>query len=667
MRLSSTLAAVVSCLSLQALPAQDLNPAGQPFPEVRLSRTHKAAAIEQALGRQLPAVARWYGLSETALRQVLRRDHSILADRTGRLAYACHGAVAAGSTAEAGEGVAAAAPFPLDQTFALHSRPGAQRTLHLDFDGHTTSGTNWNTAFNGGNAFVTPAFDLDGNPAGFSDAELERIQKIWQRVAEDYAPFDVNVTTAEPGLEALRRSPSTDPAYGIRVCIGGSSYDWFKQGAGGVAYVGSFNWPSDTPCFVFPAQLGAGNEKYVAEAASHEVGHTLGLNHDGQTNGTEYYQGHGNWAPIMGVGYYRDVVQFSRGDYPLANNLQDDLAVMQTYGAPLRGDDVGDSILNATALPASDLTVSGVISTAGDADLFQFSTAGGSASFATQSPSPSPNLDVLLALYDGAGNLVTSQDASGSLPGALTATLAPGTYYLAVEGTAPGDPLTAYTDYGSLGAYALSGSVLPADNQPPVAAVSATPLSGTAPLEVQFSSAGSADPDGSLAGYNWDFGDGSAQVVTAEASHVYTQPGIYTASLVVYDNGGLSATATVTITVSAPPVEQSLHIGGLLMQLNTTRGGSAATATVTVLDAQGAPVAGAAVNGVWSGLTSGTASGLTNAQGQVSFQSKRVKKGGTFTFTVSGVSAAGYTYDAAANTATSGSISTPSSGSSGRR
>ena len=69
--------------------------------------------------------------------------------------------------------------------------------------------------------------------------------------------------------------------------------------------------------------LGAGNEKYVAEAASHEAGHNMGLSHDG-TSTAAYYGGQGSgatgWAPIMGVGYYKNLSQWSKGEYALANN-----------------------------------------------------------------------------------------------------------------------------------------------------------------------------------------------------------------------------------------------------------------------------------------------------------------------------------------------------------
>ena len=43
-----------------------------------------------------------------------------------------------------------------------------------------------------------PAMDLAGNGASFTNAELLQVQDIYQRVAEDYAPFDVDVTTEEP-------------------------------------------------------------------------------------------------------------------------------------------------------------------------------------------------------------------------------------------------------------------------------------------------------------------------------------------------------------------------------------------------------------------------------------------------------------------------------------
>lgn len=180
-------------------------------------------------------------------------------------------------------------PTALLDTFRLHSNPGASKRIYLDFDGHVTSGTIWNSNYTGGQNIVTPAFDIDGNTTAFSDSERERIQLIWERVSEDYIPFNVDVTTEDPGAAALTNSGGTDSEWGIRIVIGGSSYDWWGAGNGGLAYVGSFNWSSDTPGFVFPANLGGGAEKYTAEAISHEAGHALGLNHDGRMSPVEEY------------------------------------------------------------------------------------------------------------------------------------------------------------------------------------------------------------------------------------------------------------------------------------------------------------------------------------------------------------------------------------------
>ncbi|HEX4945354.1 MAG TPA: glycoside hydrolase family 44 protein [Blastocatellia bacterium] len=94
--------------------------------------------------------------------------------------------------------------------------------------------------------------------------------------------------------------------------------------------------------------------------------------------------------------------------------------------------------------------------------------------------------------------------------------------------------------------------VIPAafGNQPPVAAATASPTNGIAPLAVNFNGSGSSDADGAIVSYAWDFGDGTtgAGVTT---SHTYTTAGTFTARLTVTDDKGASASVTSTITVSA--------------------------------------------------------------------------------------------------------------------
>ena len=97
---------------------------------------------------------------------------------------------------------------------------------------------------------------------------MDSIQYIWQRVAEDFLPYGVDVTTQDPGIEGLRKLEHR--RCGLRAA-GGHLADQLvqHQRRRRVAYIGSFNWNTDTPCFVFTAQLRR-NEKYIAEAPSHE-------------------------------------------------------------------------------------------------------------------------------------------------------------------------------------------------------------------------------------------------------------------------------------------------------------------------------------------------------------------------------------------------------------
>ena len=265
-------------LSINAEAAPTDRPPG--FPDLSLKVRARGEAAITAAGTKLPAVAAFYRMSEADLKKRLREDKMLWMDEQGRLLYICVFDVPhVGETLMADVSPIDNGPVDHTQTFLLHSRKGSSKVIYLDFDGHDASTTSW-----GADAIGVP-FDIDGNESNFSTIERERIQYIWQRVAEDFAIYDIDVTTEDPGTEALRKVGASDAAYGIRVVIAGASGDWYGS-AGGVAYVGSFNWDSDTPCWVFPGSLSQ-TEKNIAEATSHEIGHTLALNHDGKTNGTE--------------------------------------------------------------------------------------------------------------------------------------------------------------------------------------------------------------------------------------------------------------------------------------------------------------------------------------------------------------------------------------------
>ncbi|GAB1510066.1 PQQ-dependent sugar dehydrogenase [Actinophytocola sp. KF-1] len=111
----------------------------------------------------------------------------------------------------------------------------------------------------------------------------------------------------------------------------------------------------------------------------------------------------------------------------------------------------------------------------------------------------------------------------------------------------------------------------PAGNQAPTARASADRTSGTAPLTVTFSSAGSSDPEGGALSYLWTFGDGTTSTA-ANPVKTYTTNGQRTATLTVTDPGGRTATANVTITVgnTAPTVTLTTPADGALFSFGDT-------------------------------------------------------------------------------------------------
>lgn len=89
-------------------------------------------------------------------------------------------------------------------------------------------------------------------------------------------------------------------------------------------------------------------------------------------------------------------------------------------------------------------------------------------------------------------------------------------------------------------------------NQSPSAIAAATPISGSAPLTVNFSSAGSMDPEGTALTYSWDFGDGTTSTA-ANPTHVYAQSGQYVARLTISDGENSSFSTPIVIAVGTPP------------------------------------------------------------------------------------------------------------------
>lgn len=459
---------------------------------------------------------------------------------------------------------------------AFSSLPGANHTIYLDFDGQTVTSTSWNSYYNQ-TTLVAQPFNLDSDASTFSATELARIEEAWKSVAEDFRPFNVNVTTVDPGIEALRKSGTGDTQWGVRAIITNESTMVTNTaeycGCGGIAYIDSFSWSSDTPVWVYTT-----GGKSIAEAASHEVGHSLGLSHDGLTDGTGYYSGHGSgetgWASIMGVGYYQNVSQWDRGEYYNSNNGgssanygdgPDDLAIITGTAGPgngfsYRADDHGNTTATASALTTAVTAVSGsgIIERTTDVDVFSFATGAGQVTLNIVPYTPGPNLDIKAELFDSSNNLIATSNSSTVLSAAFSLNLAAGQYYLRVDGTGWGNPSastpTGYSEYGSLGQYTIAGTVVDPGSLPAVSVADASEdeTAGSINFTLTLST-----PATTTSTVNWTAVNGSAtggQDFVAANGTVTFEAGAATAnvSVLLLDDAVYEGNEQFTIALSSP-------------------------------------------------------------------------------------------------------------------
>ena len=136
------------------------------------------------------------------------------------------------------------------------------------------------------------------------------------------------------------------------------------------------------------------------------------------------------------------------------------------------------------------------------------------------------------------------------------------------------------------------GNPPPAANQPPIAWFTTGGAGGAAPWTVTFDATGSRDPDGTIASYSWEFGDGGTGTGPTP-TWTYARPGFFTPRLVVTDNRGAEAVAVDSaVVVTAPAGTGQGSIRGVVwhdQDGNGVRGGGEAgvAGSVVFLDADG--------------------------------------------------------------------------------
>ena len=225
--------------------------------------------------------------------------------------------------------------------------------------------------------------------------------------------------------------------------------------------------------------------------------------------------------------------------------------------------------------------------------------------------------------------------ATATGPTASHAYSAPGTYTIT---------LTATDDDGAAGSLSKQVTVVANPNQPPVAAFTATP-SG---LSVAVDGGDSTDPDGTIASYAWNFGDGGS-ATGPTASHAYAAGGTYTVTLTVTDNSGATDAETRSVTVTNPGQPATFArdafertvAGGLG---TADQGGTWSGASANLAVNGGAARFTASAGGTTTSMLNGATSADTDVQVELALQ--QAASGGGAYVSVIGRSVAGDDYRA---------------------
>jgi hypothetical protein len=311
-------------------------------------------------------------------------------------------------------------PYNGQDTSKLQSRPGAKKVLFMDM------------------AVLT----------------LDQVElwKAWQTVASAYSAFDVNVTTDKAVYDAAGVTNSGKGCY---------------NNAAGRSSCGINAFGTTRCCTIY----NKGNGYYEGTTSAHELGHLMGLSHDGGQPGGEYFAGFPayKWCPIMGSNIPKTdwgdqaLFQWSKGEYTSATQKQDDLAIL-AKNLPYRPDDIpANKVLTIQASDVSSDWNRGQIANSADTDTFTFrvGSMGGHATLNIDRLEfvGGAFLDVDAQLLDSAGAKIAQSNEKVARNAKFDLDLRPGDYRLVVAGGAEGTPANGFSKYSSLGFYGISGKI----------------------------------------------------------------------------------------------------------------------------------------------------------------------------------------------------------------
>ncbi|MCV2359093.1 pre-peptidase C-terminal domain-containing protein [Paucibacter sp. TC2R-5] len=352
-------------------------------------------------------------------------------------------------------------PYANQDVTKLESKPGSPWVFYL------------NTA-----AVMSGSTPLNG-------VSKEQMYRAWQSVADQYSMLNMNVTTNRTVYDAARAANT------LRTGI----INFVNQDGRSFAPLQSFGTTSAGTLYRNPS-AGFDYGYGIGMTGAHEVGHQMGMSHDGGGTGGEYFEGIAayQWGPIMGNywmggSWANQLFTWSRGEYSTANNQEDDFRIMTVNeSVPYVADDnvSGKALALRAAGEINPQDNWGQIERNSDSDVFNFTVAASGVLNLRIDPIEYLRmLDVDASIINAAGQVVARSNLAVNRSAEFkNLQLGAGSYQLKIQGGAEGTPQNGFSNYSSVGYYAMQGSLTGGSEIP------ATPLTSGVPLLNQSGATG---------------------------------------------------------------------------------------------------------------------------------------------------------------------------------
>ena len=327
-------------------------------------------------------------------------------------------------------------PYQDEDVTKLQSKPGSKYVFYLN-----------NTAVMNG---TTPK----------NGRSKEEMFRVWQCTADQYSMFDLNITT-DPAVYNAAKSADVKKTGVI---------NFVDQDGRSNACLACFGTTQAGTLYRNPDNNNYGYG--IGMTCAHEIGHQMGMNHDGGTPGGEYFNGLPavQWGPIMGNywmggSWTHAFFTWSKGEYNTATRKEDDLSIMNVNeSVPYEEDDVPSSkeLKVGAAGVISGADNWGQIERNTDSDAFTFEVGenGGTLNILIDPLEYLRQLDVAAKIVDAGGATVSSSNLSANRSAEFkNLSLKAGKYSLVIQGGAELTPQTGFSNYSSLGFYGIEGTL----------------------------------------------------------------------------------------------------------------------------------------------------------------------------------------------------------------